>query len=338
MTYTTYTSSDNHPLSCRVLAVYISHGINKVLMPKQVWLLLSKTSNVKHESVRSAIQNLYRQRLLSKSNRAGYYMPDKKAADHYITKSLGMLGILPRWPPKASVEGWFDAGKWLDLAGAIVENARIPNFRVDSYDNNLIRVFLSKKSNVSKRDRAAWLSHVEPSFSMNITKKGSIMLILHSLDYVDNISRFLSECGLSDVRKHLFFDRFYSTCKNAKVSVEMNILANKKDLPQIFEAKTYFGDAMIRTRLNHSGGNAELEISGGLAPVHNFLNHLAGLQHNSASDYLQTKHLASIDSKFSLIVDALETFVKNYKYPDEVNESKKIQKKPETKNKDNIYQ
>lgn len=49
------------------------------------------------------------------------------------------------------------------------------------------------------------------------------MLILHSLNYVDDISRFMSECGLPDVCKQLFFERLYNI-KNKYIKKNANLI------------------------------------------------------------------------------------------------------------------
>lgn len=310
------TSAKPHPFTCKVLTVYIAHGVNKVLSPRTVYKHLLRTSNVKQTSVRSAIQKLFDKGLLNRSGRGGYYLPDKKDADKYISEKIYLLGRLPSWSPKVAVEGWWDTGRWLDLAEAVIEHAKIPDFRVDSYDYKMIRSYLSKVSKVSRGDRAGWLSHTESSFGFSISKKGSVKLFLHSLDYVDDVSKFLSECGLTDVRKRLFFDRLYSMSSNANVSVEMNVLLDRKNLPEKFVVETQVGNEIIWSRINYSGGNAELETSGGLGLVHNFLNHLGSIQHSAAIEYLQAKSLSSIDDSVNRLVNAFE------KIAEEVRKSK----------------
>lgn len=312
MAYRTGRSAKDNPyLSLRVLSVYIAQGENRVLGVKDVWRRVNPDPEhieFKYETVRAAIRNLHRQNLLSKSplGTGGYFLPDRRRAEAYRERKTGTIG-LTTWVPRAAGEGWFDAGRWLDLAGAVVEHGRIPDFRVDSFDCERIREFLSRVSGFSKRDRAGWLSYSsQSSFGLSISKKGVVRLFVHSLQYVDDVSVFLSECGLSDVRKRLFFERFFARCGEAKVSVEMNVLASREELPDSFVVETQVGGDVIRSRLNYSGGNSELETSGALAPAHNFLLHLAGVQHGTAVEYLQAKTLAEIRDKFDIMATALE--------------------------------
>jgi len=284
----------------RTLAIFINAGTKHALKPCEI----AKQINEDYHAVYSAIRRFCKygfvksvRRVIGRRVVSFYILNDKAAALEYMGHSdLAFLGGVPRSP-------FMD---WVDLGRAVFESGAV-RFMVDGFVCDRIRSFLGGSVRARSRDRAQQLSYGCSSFSLNISRYGCATLWVKTGDWISDFLDFLVNCGLDEGNRVHVFRKMAENLSDAQVSVEAPVLS--RDVPEV-TIKTKVGDETLLSRICGSHFPKELEVSGSLGPVQNFLSALAGAQHFSMLEWIQADRLDKITRAVEVLIETFDRTAK----------------------------
>lgn len=278
------TKQQTSNITRRVLAIFINEGTGQALRVCQI----AERVKADYQAVYSAIRRFLKhgflksvRRMVGKQLLSFYILSDKAAALEYLGSSdLAFLGEVPRSP-------FVD---WVDLGRAVYE-CGATRFRVDGFICTKIRGYLEGFSEAGSRDRSGQLSFACESFSLTITKHGHVTLWSKNLGWVGDFLDFLVSCGLDEGNRAHVFRKLAEKINDTEVKFEAPVLSD--DVPKV-TIETRVGNEKLVSRIVSSHYARELEVSGALGPVQNFLVTLAGSQHFSMLEWVQADKLEKI--------------------------------------------
>ena len=271
-------------ITARTLAVFINEGTQHALRVCEI----AKRIKEDYHAVYSAIRRFCKHGFIIKKpigfRKSNYLLKDKDRALKYLDPDLDLafLGEVPRSP----------FGDWIDLGRSVYE-CGVVRFRVDGYSTGRVRGFLEvSKAKASPKDPSKQLSYNCKSFSLVITKDGHVTLRIKSLqNWLGDFFDFLVSCGLNDGNRIHVFRKLAEKIDSTQIKVEAPILS---DIVPKVTIETRVGDEKLVSRIASSHYARELEVTGGVGPLQNFLSALAGTQHFSMLEWVQADKLAKI--------------------------------------------
>ncbi|MHA1617261.1 MAG: hypothetical protein ACTSX9_08165 [Candidatus Njordarchaeales archaeon] len=324
----------------RVLAVFVN------LYPKPLRASeIAKLTGLNYNSVNTVIHRLYRLGILRRVARGLYELKSKELAikllerrSEIISKmrrsqrssrmvsssssgsrvSSGSSGVFVDSVVEMSgemiatgvaVDSWVSwVRRFLDLDSQIFEHALIRFRVVRSISDKLRACYLSS---VKDKDRAKQVSIRKRTFSLVISKHGSVRIYIKDpLSWVSELIDTLLRCGLERGEIMYFFQQLKDALPKAKGSVEVPVVNRGLEILRDIKVETRVGDKVLLTRIVGSHFPLELETSGNIDLVINFLAALAGVQHFSVLEFLQAQELSEINRKFGLLAKGFEDLAK----------------------------
>ena len=323
--------ADHGVILRKVLAIFINTKGKKVLRPVEI----AKMGKINHNSVRTAIRTLYKQKLLEKRGRGEYRLHDLERAIEYMKvlqqKKLIYLGGVPRSPEEKTNSGMKEYFRqFLDLESAFFEHGEI-KFRVDHFVAEKLR---GKSASIRSRDRAKQVSYATEAFSMVISKHGHIRMYLKNpKTWLREFVEFMKKRGLDEYNIKYVLQQILNAMPNAKVAVEMAVTNTK--IPKGITIETKVGDKVLISRITGSHYPEELEIQGHLPLVDTFIAALASVQHFSVLEFIQANELTEINVKFNVLAKGFEKLAESLKSLASISHNPKVQQKERTPISDN---
>ncbi len=283
----------------RVLAILYNNQEGRPLRVSEITARLGGGPEV-YDAAKKACQRLLDRRLLERRG-GGYCVADKQLARLCLERGTVRTDYVDA--TRASVPAIQRVAGLLDLTNAIVEHGLLW-VRIDARQCSLVRTFLGKQI-PAPGDRSGKLAYTGRAFTLVVTTGGMLAVTVKNPAFQEEMFKFLRGCGLSEGDCGSVLLKLGEKAAQMQVSVEIPILASKREVPKTFDVETRVGTDVIRSRINFSSGQADLEIRGKVLPVFDLLAHLAGSQHNAAVEWVQADRLSEISSTASSIAEGL---------------------------------
>ena len=312
----------------RVLAIFInSHP--KALSIKDI----ANQTNLKYDSIKTAIRRLYQKGFLIKIKRGYYKLLNKDEAILHLSNKRFRKRLIPKVcepfhtaAQKSntgsvvnstnngynSLRGWFE--QFLDLSTAVFEVGRV-KFRVKRSIGEKLRDGCS----VNVRDKAGQVTYRLKGLTIIVSKYGSVRLYLKDpASWFNEFISFLKGKGLSDVEVKYVLKQLLNSVPRAHASVEIPVTYDALRIFKDWRIETRVlgvrvGDRVVVSRICGSHFPLEVEVSGDLDLVCNFLSALMGVQHFSVLEFLQVYELNEINRKFELVAKGFSDLAKTLK-------------------------
>jgi len=309
----------------RVLAIFINHYPRELTALQVVGL--SRKWPLKYNSVRTAINRLYNLGFLVRTARGKYMLKDKEAAIKFldgtrskrlihlrsrpkVDESINIFGyevITDRGPGDNRFRGWFE--QFLDLGSVCFEVGRV-QFRVKKSISDRLRVGFEVNSNDKARQVVVRLR----GLTVIISKYGCVRLYLRDpASWFGDFVGFLRGQGLRENEVLYVLRQLVNMLPKAKASCEIPVVHDGLRLFKDLKIETRVGDKVLVSRICSSHLPLEVETSGDLDLVCNFLSALAAVQHFSVLEFVQASELHEIKTSFNTLAKSFEELAKALK-------------------------
>jgi len=278
----------------RIIAIFVNFP-EKPMRPIEI----ARSLDANPDSVRSIISRLNKKGIIKRVAKGFYQLNDKNKALSILEEKSVAIKV----KSQGLCLGEFRFEEFLDIDSAVLEHSMIsirPHI-------SIIRKLRQLGKKWSEKDKAQQVSIRGNGISLVVSKYTVRVYITSVTKAWPELIRILRNAGLSEGEIKLFLDLLTDKIRQNKARATVEIPVTSKIPDEVnFVIRTKVGDKELITRLSASHFPKELEISGHIDLVSNFISILAGVQHFSILEFIQANELIKINKKFGLLAQAFE--------------------------------